>query len=130
MLLIVNDLSYAIKGGRVPKFAGPIAKILNMHPILTTDKEGSLKAASVLFGKKDLHVKFANFILKKLDNNFNYNISVAHSYAENEGHEIIEIIENKFDNINSIDLVEMGSALGVHSGPKSFGAGIQKIIDE
>ena len=34
------------------------------------------------------------------------------------------------DNINSIDLVEMGSALGVHSGPKSFGAGIQKIIDE
>ena len=130
MLLIVNDLSYAIKGGRVPKFAGPIAKILNMHPILTTDKEGSLKAASVLFGKKDLHVKFANFILKKLDKNAQYNISVAHSYAENEGHEIIDIIENQFDNINSIDLVEMGSALGVHSGPQSFGVGIQKIIDE
>ena len=101
-----------------------------MHPILTTDKEGSLKAASVLFGKKDLHVKFANFILKKLDKNAQYNISVAHSYAENEGHEIIDIIENQFDNINSIDLVEMGSALGVHSGPQSFGVGIQKIIDE
>ena len=130
LLHVVNDISYSIKGGRVPKFAGPIAKILNMHPILTTDKEGSLKAASVLFGKKDLHIKFAKYILKTLDKNTHYNISISHSFAENEGHEIIDIIENNFDNINSIDLVEMGSALGIHSGPKSFGAGIQKIIDE
>tara|TARA_Y100001933_G_C18762371_1_gene464572 strand:- start:33 stop:740 length:708 start_codon:yes stop_codon:yes gene_type:complete len=130
ILQVVNDISYSIKGGRVPKFAGPIAKILKIHPILTNDKEGSLKAESVLFGKKDLHRKFAKYILKTLDKNTNYNISISHSFAENEGHEIIDIIENNFDNINSIDLVEMGSALGIHSGPKSFGAGIQKIIDE
>ena len=130
ILQVVNDISYSIKGGRVPKFAGPIAKILKIHPILTNDEEGSLKAESVLFGKKDLHIKFAKYILKTLDKNTNYNISISHSFAENEGHEIIDIIENNFDNINSIDLVEMGSALGIHSGPKSFGAGIQKIIDE
>ena len=130
ILQVVNDISYSIKGGRVPKFAGPIAKILKIHPILTNDKEGSLKAESVLFGKKDLHIKFAKYILKTLDKNTHYNISISHSFAENEGHEIIDIIENNFDNINSIDLVEMGSALGIHSGPKSFGAGIQKIMDE
>ena len=130
ILQVVNDISYSIKGGRVPKFAGPIAKILKIHPILTNDKEGSLKAESVLFGKKDLHIKFAKYILKTLDKNTHYNISISHSFAENEGHEIIDIIENNFDHINSIDLVEMGSALGIHSGPKSFGAGIQKIIDE
>ena len=130
LLHVVNDISYTIKGGRVPKFAGPIAKILKIHPILTTNKEGSLKAESVLFGKKDLHIKFAKYILKTLDKNTHYNISISHSFAEDEGHEIIDIIENNFDNINSIDLVEMGSALGIHSGPKSFGAGIQKIIDE
>ena len=130
ILQVVNDISYSIKGGRVPKFAGPIAKILKIHPILTNDKEGSLKAESVLFGKKDLHIKFAKYILKTLEKDTHYNISISHSFAENEGHEIIDIIENNFDNINSIDLVEMGSALGIHSGPKSFGAGIQKIIDE
>ena len=42
----------------------------------------------------------------------------------------MHILHYQFDNINSIDLVEMGSALGVHSGPQSFGVGIQKIIDE
>ena len=40
------------------------------------------------------------------------------------------MIENNFKNIISIDLVEMGSALGVHSGPNSFVAGIQKEMDE
>ena len=130
ILQVINDISYSIKGGRVPKFAGPIAKILKIHPILTNDKEGSLKAESILFGKKDLHIKFAKYILKSLDKNTHYNISISHSFAEDQGHEIIDIIENNFDNINSIDLVEMGSALGIHSGPKSFGAGIQKIIDE
>ncbi len=130
ILQVINDISYSIKGGRVPKFAGPIAKILKIHPILTNDKEGSLKAESILFGKKDLHIKFAKYILKTLDKNTHYNISISHSFAEDQGHEIIDIIENNFDNINSIDLVEMGSALGIHSGPKSFGAGIQKIIDE
>ena len=130
IFLTVNDISYAIKGGRVPKYKGIIAKLLKMHPILSTDDEGKLKAASALFGAKNLHLKFAQFILKKLDQNSHYNISIGHSNAEDQGHEIVDIIENNFKNIISIDLVEMGSALGVHSGPNSFVAGIQKEIDE
>ena len=130
IFLTVNDINYAIKGGRVPKYKGAVAKFLRMHPILSTDKEGKLKAASALFGSKNLHQKFAQFILKKLDNNSHYHISVGHSNAEEGGHEIVDIIENNFKNIISIDLVEMGSALGVHSGPHSFIAGIQKEIDE
>ena len=69
-------------------------------------------------------------MLKKLDPDYHYHISVGHSNAEDGGHEIVDIIENNFKNIISIDLVEMGSALGVHSGPNSFIAGIQKEIDE
>ena len=101
-----------------------------MHPILSPDKEGNLKAASALFGAKNLHQKFAQFILKKLDKNYQYYISIGHSNAEDGGHEIVDIIENNFKNIISIDLIEMGSALGVHSGPNSFIAGIQKDINE
>tara|TARA_B100000676_G_scaffold312220_1_gene385361 strand:- start:1713 stop:3485 length:1773 start_codon:yes stop_codon:yes gene_type:complete len=127
IFLTVNDIGYAIKGGRVPKYKGMIAKSLGLHPILTTDKEGKIKAASVLFGGKNLHNKFANFILKKLDKNLTYKISLGHSNAEDECHEIMDIIESNFNNIISIDLVDMGSGLGVHSGPHSFVVGIQEI---
>jgi len=130
IFLTVNDIGYAIKGGRVPKYKGMIAKSLGLHPILTTDKEGKIKAASVLFGRKNLHNKFANFILKKLNENLTYKISLGHSNAEDECHEIMDIIESNFNNIISIDLVDMGSGLGVHSGPHSFVVGIQKVINE
>ena len=39
-------------------------------------------------------------------------------------------ILNNFKNTVSIDLVDMGSALGVHAGPGSFGIGVQKIMNE
>jgi len=77
-----------------------------------------------------LHNKFANFILKQLDENLTYRISLGHSNAEDECHEIMDIIESNFNNIISIDLVDMGSELGVHSGPHSFVVGIQKVINE
>ena len=126
----VKNLDYAIKGGRVPKLKGLIAKALNIKPILSTDREGKLKAESALFGTKNFHNKLAAFVISKINDDAYYKFSVAHSNAETEGHEIVEYIENNFKNTASIDLVSMGSALGVHAGPGSLGIGIQKIINE
>jgi len=126
----VKNLDYAIKGGRVPKLKGLIAKALNMRPILSTDQEGKLKAESALFGIKNFHNRLAALVLNKIDDTAHYKFSVAHSNAEAEGHEIVEFIENNFKNTISIDLVDMGSALGVHAGPGSFGIGVQKITNE
>ena len=126
----IKNIDYAIKGGRVPKLKGVIAKSLNLKPILTTDEEGKLKSAGALFGSKNFHNRLSATVLKKLDQNANYKFSIAHSNAEDEGHEIVEYIENNFDNTISINLVDLGSALGVHAGPGSFAIGVQKIIDE
>tara|TARA_Y100000996_G_C22556625_1_gene655728 strand:+ start:2774 stop:4579 length:1806 start_codon:yes stop_codon:yes gene_type:complete len=126
----IKNIDYAIKGGRVPKLKGLIAKSLNLKPILTTDEEGKLKSAGALFGSKNFHNRLAATILKKLDQNANYKFSISHSNAEDEGHEIVEYIENNFDNTISINLVDLGSALGVHAGPGSFAIGVQKIIDD
>ena len=126
----IKNIDYAIKGGRVPKFKGMIAKALNMKPILSTDSEGKLKSESALFGAKNFHTRLAAFVISKIDDSAHYKFSISHSNAEDEGHEIVEFIEDNFKNTVSIDLVEMGSALGVHAGPGSFGIGVQKIIDE
>tara|TARA_Y100001968_G_C19430522_1_gene756753 strand:- start:405 stop:2204 length:1800 start_codon:yes stop_codon:yes gene_type:complete len=126
----VKNLDYAIKGGRVPKLKGLIAKALNMKPVLTTDKEGKLKAAGALFGIKNFHNRLAALVIGKLDHTAHYKFSIAHSNSEEEGHEIVEFIGNNFKNTISIDLVDLGSALGVHAGPGSFAIGVQKVINE
>ena len=125
----IQDINYAIKGGRVPKIKGLISQALNLRPILSTDVEGKLKAKSVIFGKKKFHLKVATFVINQIKDNGNYKFSISHSNAENEGYEIVDFIENNFKNVVSIDLVDLGSALGVHAGPGSFGIGVQKIVD-
>ncbi len=130
IFLAIRDVSYAIKGGRVPKLQGTIVNYLNIKPILTTNSEGNLKLAGAFWGNKNLNKKMGKFILKKLEKNYHYNISIAHSNAENQGHELINYLQNHFKNIDDIDLVDLGSALGVHSGPGALGIGLQKVIND
>ena len=129
IFIAVKNLNYAIKGGRVPKLIGKIIKFLNIKPILTTDNKGNLKLASAFWGSSNLHIKMGDFILKKLDKKHRYKLSIAHSNAEMKGIELVDYIQNNFKNIDDIDLVDMGSALGVHAGPGAFGVGCQKVTD-
>ena len=130
IFLAVRDVNYAIKGGRVPKLQGTIVNYLNIKPILTTNGKGNLKLAGAFWGNKNLNKKMGKFILKKLEKNYHYKISIAHSNAENQGHELISYLQNHFNNIDDIDLVNLGSALGVHSGPGALGVGLQKVIND
>ena len=130
MYLIINDIKYAVKGGRVPKFAGTIAKTLNIHTILTTNKIGKLKIASVAFGAKNLHEKITKFVIKKINKNYKYKFSVAHSNSINQGNKIVNILQNDIQNLETIDLLDMGTALGVHAGPGSFIIAFQKVSEK
>ncbi len=130
IFLAIKDVNYAIKGGRVPKLQGTIVDYLNIKPILTTNNKGNLKLAGAFWGSKNLNKKMGKFILKKLEKNYHYKISIAHSNAENEGHELISYLQDHFNNIDDIDLVDLGSALGVHSGPGALGVGLQKVIND
>ncbi len=44
--------------------------------------------------------------------------------------ELISYLQDHFNNIDDIDLVDLGSALGVHSGPGALGVGLQKVIND
>ena len=129
IFLAVRNLNYAIKGGRVPKLIGEIIKFLNIKPVLTTNNKGNLKLAGAFWGSSNLHIKMGDFILKKLDKKYHYKLSIAHSNSEIQGIELVDYLQNNFENIDDIDLVDMGSALGVHAGPGAFGVGCQKVTN-
>ena len=84
----------------------------------------------LFFGKKNLHIKLAKFVLGTVDKNLSYKFSISHSNCLNEGEELVDYIQNNIKNIVNIDLVDMGSGLGVHAGPGSFGVAYQLVCDE
>ena len=125
--LLLNDLRYAVKGGRVPSKVKTIANIFRLTPILTANKHGKLKAAGVLFGKTHIASKFLHFLDKKINSDTEYRMLVAHANCKNQGQSLEGDILAKFPNITSNYLLELGGGLGSHAGPGALVIGIQKI---
>ena len=60
-----------------------------------------------------------------MDPNKSYNISIAHSNALSDGEKLSSLIQKGHNNINSIYVMDLGCALGIHAGPGSLAASIQ-----
>ena len=125
IFLLLKDLNYVVRGGRLPAWVKKVADFFHIRPILTTKVDGSLGAAGIIKGTTKLSEKMSKFILNKLDPNTSYDISIGHCNAQKDGEKLIKLIQEKNDNINSIYLIDMGCALGVHAGPGSLSAAIQ-----
>ena len=124
--LAVKDLSYVVKGGRLPGWVKKVADILRIRPVLTTKADGSMGAAGVLKGTKNLAEKLSVFVSNKLDPNSTYTISIGHCNVPEDGERLKALIEKNQKNVDAIHLMEIGCALGVHAGPGSLGVGVQK----
>ena len=83
--LVVKDLSYVVKGGRLPGWVKKVADFLHVRPVLTTKGNGSMGAAGVIKGTHNLAKKISTFALGKMDKNMAYNILIGHSNVPEDG---------------------------------------------
>ena len=128
VFIAVNDLTYAVKGGRAPKSIKIFADIFRITPILTA-KNGSMGIAAILWGKNNIENKFSKFIQRKMIKSERYIIQIAHC-NNISGAKLLKSNIKKLKNIHHIYVVEMGCALGVHAGPGSLAVGIQEMNDD
>ena len=124
----VKDLSYAVKGGRVPKIIKTISDIFNFKPILSIKNDGTMGPASFYIGKKNVPKKLFNIVNKKIVPSFKYNVLIGHAQAEDDGGKLKLLFEQSL-NIKKVRVIEIGGALGVHTGPGAISVAIQKIDD-
>jgi DAK2 domain fusion protein YloV len=124
-----DNLNSAVKGGRIKPILGSICNFLNIKPIMSIKKDGSkLKPVSGMWGKKYNPHKFANFLIKKIDSNKTYDLAIAHSICEENAEHLRKILYEKCSNIKSISILELGCALGSHSGPGTLAVGLQEHL--
>jgi DegV family protein with EDD domain len=124
----IKDLSYGVRGGRVPSSVKAIADLLHIRPILTTSSNGKLEKAGAVLGKNNLGKKMVKYLNKNHDISKPYRISVGHCNCPEEGKTLVDGLKKTFNNLVSIELLEVGGALGVHTGPGSLVVAIQEEI--
>ena len=115
--VIVNDISWLIKGGRLGSFKGSITKLLGLKPIIFFDHKS--------FVYHTIAKNYNNFfdkIFKYLAKNFNdKKINKILILSNNANFEIAkEIIYRKYPKIYS-EITNIPTVLSIHTGPNTLG---------
>ena len=126
VFLVLDDLSYIVKGGRAPAKIKTIANLLRLRPVLGM-KNGKLKPRGVLYGKSKMANKFGFYISKKMENNKKYRLMIAHANAKAKGEKLLDLILSSQHSITDHFIVELGCALGAHAGPGALVVGLQEV---
>ncbi|AGK98728.1 DegV family protein [Clostridium pasteurianum] len=120
LFFVVDTLEYLIKGGRIGKVAGTIGTLLNLKPIISTDKEGNYYTYAKARGKKQALSKVIE-IAEQLSKNKKCRALVVDGNGKEDAIKVKESIE-KLSNITSVYYCGCISPVsGVHSGPGLVG---------
>lgn len=123
---LLGRLDFAVRGGRVPRIVKTIADFLHITPILISQRKGKVGAGTLLFGRRDLHNRFARLVRRRMADDVGYRVAVGHANTEADGRKLLDAICAGLDNIHAGYLLPLGTALGVHGGPGMLVVGIQE----
>lgn len=114
--LIVGDLKYLQKGGRITKTAAIVGNLLDIKPVLTI-RNGLIEPLDKIRGTKKLFKKIVALIKDnpKFDESKNEFIVIDSDKKMGEG--MIEALKDEFGDITLTMYSEFGPIVGTHTGP-------------
>jgi DegV family protein with EDD domain len=123
----LRNLDYGVRGGRVPGWARTIANWLHVSPCLKTFPDGRIGIGGFVLGRSEFAVRFARFVLRRLEPGARYRLIVAHADAPAEGAALLERLTAAHGGIARGWLVPLGAAIGVHGGPGTLVVGAEEL---
>ncbi|WP_077624160.1 DegV family protein [Sediminibacillus massiliensis] len=114
-LFVLKTLENVIKGGRLDRVKGTIAKTLNIKLLLKASDEGTIEVSEKVRGDKKSIRRFVDQIGEYTKNVENKVIALTHCNAEDRGKSVMEEIKNKYPFKETI-LTEMGPLIATYAG--------------
>jgi DegV family protein with EDD domain len=115
LLVDVRTIKYMVRGGRVSRTKGFIARLLNVKPIITLDAEGKAADAGKSFSRKSNMAKILRRVAAEVRTHGLWNYAVVHaldpSRAAAYGRKLAEIVGRP-----PAYTMSVAPVIGVHSG--------------
>lgn len=115
MWAITRDISHAVRGGRIPRWAAPIARLSALTPLARMGEDGRMGVAGVLFARDRAAEVFARRIAAKLGPCTQWRLIVGHCDAAEAGGRLLQGLCQRL-RVSEGFLVETGAAVGAHAG--------------
>lgn len=125
ILTDVNTLKYMVRGGRVSPLKGLLAKILNLKPIISVDKEGKAMAYGKSFSRSANMKKIISIINKIHSGEGIWNYAIVHADCEERANKYAQELFN-ITGKKPLYVMPLSPVVGVHNGIGAVGIGIMK----
>ncbi|MFX3633317.1 MAG: DegV family protein [Candidatus Pristimantibacillus sp.] len=115
LFFLVDTLEYLQKGGRIGKASALIGSILNIKPILSLEKDGTVHSVDKVRGTK----KAMNRITDLLEQRFSKDpvgMTIAWTQGEDVAMELSELLKSRL-NVQTVNYTRIGAVIGTHVGP-------------
>lgn len=116
----IDTVEYLIRGGRLSRSRGIVARGLNLKPILRLTQDGQVEVAARVLGAQASLKKVMKFIRKEARGKKNLRFAVAHANAIEKAAWLRDQIEKQCE-VRDIITVNVSPALGAHAGPGAAG---------
>jgi uncharacterized protein len=121
-----RDISFAVRGGRVPAWVRPVVELLGVTPVARMRADGTLGVNGALWGRHDAPRRFAGYIARRLPRGRRWRVLVGHCDCAEDGAQLLAALRERLD-CAAAELVEAGPAIGAHAGPRTLVAGLQEL---
>ncbi len=118
--LMVSDLTYLVRGGRVSKASGAIGNLLNICPLIEFDDEGKLNVREkVRTKKKALKTQVEKMKTTAVGGTeYNGKCFISHSDSLEDAKTLASMVEEVFPNLDGpVEICNIGTVIGSHTGP-------------
>ncbi|MEP6634055.1 MAG: DegV family protein [Luteimonas sp.] len=112
---MARDISHAVRGGRIPAWAGPAVRFSGLTPVAKIRADGKLAIAGGLIAKRRAPEAFAAHVARRVPARTGWRAIVGHCDAREDGARLLEALRQRLD-LREIHLVETGPAIGAHGG--------------
>jgi hypothetical protein len=124
---LVANLDFAVRGGRIPRAVKLLADLLRLGTILSSHPDGRVAPGGVIVGRFRLRDRFARWIVRRLDPQQRYRVLVGHGDCEADGRALLAELARLRPDLQMLELMPVGTALGVHGGPGMLVVGVQRL---
>jgi DegV family protein with EDD domain len=129
----VGSVDYLKAGGRMSRFAGAVTSTFGIRPVIAM-KDGELLSGGITLNRKKSLEKVSASVREYLntirDELSQFSVVVGYGYdpkeAESFAESLKDQIEKEFSHTLGIAVRQIGSTIGVHTGPHPLGVGILK----
>ena len=116
----IDTLEYLYRGGRIPKAAYAIGTAVNIKPIITVARDGSIQVIARMLG---LH-RGMHFVLKQYradPPDPDYPLYFMYTEKPENGRKLMEYMNRNGESFADNRVIPVGAAIGSHVGPGGCG---------